>query len=105
MKGALVGKVGSVFVSTGTQRGGQETIITSFHSMLLHSPAAAPAVAVGLAVRGPADDVAVPGVRPAAADHDEPALPGSSRHGSGGRDREARVAAHTGTVTLLATWA
>jgi NAD(P)H:quinone oxidoreductase type IV len=34
--GALVGKVGSVFVSTGTQHGGQETTITSFHSTLLH---------------------------------------------------------------------
>ncbi len=36
MKGALVGKVGSVFVSTGTQHGGQETTITSFHTTLLH---------------------------------------------------------------------
>jgi len=36
MKGALVGKVGSVFTSTGTQHGGQETTITSFHSTLLH---------------------------------------------------------------------
>ena len=35
-KGALVGKVGSVFVSTGTQHGGQETTITSFHTTLLH---------------------------------------------------------------------
>ena len=35
-KGALVGKVGSVFSSTGTQHGGQETTITSFHSTLLH---------------------------------------------------------------------
>lgn len=35
-KGALVGKVGSVFVSTATQHGGQETTITSFHSVLLH---------------------------------------------------------------------
>lgn len=35
-KGALVGKVGSVFVSTGTQHGGQETTITSAHSTLLH---------------------------------------------------------------------
>jgi len=34
--GALVGKVGSVFASTGTQHGGQETTITSFHSTLLH---------------------------------------------------------------------
>jgi NAD(P)H dehydrogenase (quinone) len=33
--GALVGKVGSVFVSTGTG-GGSETTITSFHSTLLH---------------------------------------------------------------------
>ncbi len=36
MKGALIGKVGSVFVSTGTQHGGQETTITSFHTTLLH---------------------------------------------------------------------
>ncbi|HTP67288.1 MAG TPA: NAD(P)H:quinone oxidoreductase [Dongiaceae bacterium] len=36
MKGALVGKVGSVFASTGTQHGGQETTITSFHNTLLH---------------------------------------------------------------------
>jgi NAD(P)H dehydrogenase (quinone) len=35
-KGALVGKVGSVFCSTGTQHGGQETTITSFHTTLLH---------------------------------------------------------------------
>jgi NAD(P)H dehydrogenase (quinone) len=36
MKGALVGKIGSVFTSTGTQHGGQETTITSFHTTLLH---------------------------------------------------------------------
>jgi NAD(P)H dehydrogenase (quinone) len=36
VKGALVGKVGSVFASTGTQHGGQETTITSFHTTLLH---------------------------------------------------------------------
>lgn len=36
MKGALIGKVGSVFVSTGTQHGGQETTITNFHTTLLH---------------------------------------------------------------------
>ena len=36
MKGALVGKVGSVFTSTASQHGGQETTITSFHSTLLH---------------------------------------------------------------------
>jgi NAD(P)H dehydrogenase (quinone) len=35
-RGGLVGKVGSVFVSTATQHGGQETTITSFHSTLLH---------------------------------------------------------------------
>src|SRR5919112_5412846 len=35
-QGALVGKVGSVFVSTGTQHGGQETTITSFHTTLFH---------------------------------------------------------------------
>ncbi len=36
MKGALVGKVGSVFTSTATQHGGQETTITSFHTTLFH---------------------------------------------------------------------
>ncbi|MHC4324121.1 MAG: NAD(P)H:quinone oxidoreductase [Planctomycetota bacterium] len=35
-KGALAGKLGSVFASTATQHGGQETTITSFHSTLLH---------------------------------------------------------------------
>jgi NAD(P)H dehydrogenase (quinone) len=34
--GKLIGKVGSVFTSTATQHGGQETTITSFHSTLLH---------------------------------------------------------------------
>lgn len=36
MNGNLIGKVGSVFTSTGTQHGGQETTITSFHNTLLH---------------------------------------------------------------------
>jgi NAD(P)H dehydrogenase (quinone) len=36
LKGALIGKVGSVFTSTATQHGGQETTITSFHTTLLH---------------------------------------------------------------------
>lgn len=36
MQGALVGKVGSVFVSTATQHGGQESTILSFHTTLLH---------------------------------------------------------------------
>jgi NAD(P)H dehydrogenase (quinone) len=36
VKGALVGKVGSVFASTASQHGGQETTITSFHTTLLH---------------------------------------------------------------------
>lgn len=35
-QGKLVGKVGSVFTSTATQHGGQETTITSFHTTLLH---------------------------------------------------------------------
>lgn len=35
-QGSLIGKVGSVFTSTATQHGGQETTITSFHSTLLH---------------------------------------------------------------------
>jgi NAD(P)H dehydrogenase (quinone) len=36
MKGSLIGKVASVFASTATQHGGQETTITSFHHTLLH---------------------------------------------------------------------
>ncbi|MDR5857110.1 NAD(P)H:quinone oxidoreductase [Caballeronia sp. LZ062] len=36
VKGALVGKIGSVFTSTASQHGGQETTITSFHTTLLH---------------------------------------------------------------------
>src|SRR5260370_30005318 len=43
VKGSLIGKIGSVFTSTGTQHGGQETTITCFHSTLLH---------LGLGVRG-----------------------------------------------------
>jgi NAD(P)H dehydrogenase (quinone) len=35
-KGALVGKVGSVFTSSNTQHGGQETTIVSTHFTLLH---------------------------------------------------------------------
>jgi NAD(P)H:quinone oxidoreductase type IV len=35
-RNALVGKVGSVFTSSATQHGGQETTITSFHITLLH---------------------------------------------------------------------
>jgi NAD(P)H dehydrogenase (quinone) len=34
--GSLIGKIGSVFASTGTQHGGQETTLTSFHTTLLH---------------------------------------------------------------------
>src|SRR4030081_3299327 len=36
MQGSLVGKVGSVFTSTASQHGGQETTLTSFHTTLLH---------------------------------------------------------------------
>jgi NAD(P)H dehydrogenase (quinone) len=35
-KGTLAGKVGSVFTSTQTQHGGQESTILSFHTVLLH---------------------------------------------------------------------
>jgi NAD(P)H dehydrogenase (quinone) len=35
-QGALVGKVGSVFTSSATQHGGQESTILSFHTSLLH---------------------------------------------------------------------
>ncbi|MFO1129162.1 MAG: NAD(P)H:quinone oxidoreductase [Rhodospirillales bacterium] len=36
VSGSLIGKVASVFASTATQHGGQETTITSFHTTLLH---------------------------------------------------------------------
>jgi NAD(P)H dehydrogenase (quinone) len=36
VKGSLVGKVGSVFASSATQHGGQESTILSFHTTLLH---------------------------------------------------------------------
>ncbi len=36
VRNSLVGKVSSVFASSGTQHGGQETTITSFHTTLLH---------------------------------------------------------------------
>jgi NAD(P)H dehydrogenase (quinone) len=36
MKGALVGKVGSVFSSSATQHGGQESTILTTHVVLLH---------------------------------------------------------------------
>lgn len=35
-KGALIGKVGSVFTSTASQHGGQETTIRALHTELLH---------------------------------------------------------------------
>lgn len=35
-QGKLIGKVGSVFASTASQHGGQETTLTSFHTTLLH---------------------------------------------------------------------
>lgn len=36
LAGALIGKVGSVFASTASQHGGQETTITSFYNTLIH---------------------------------------------------------------------
>jgi NAD(P)H dehydrogenase (quinone) len=35
-RGALTNKIGSVFTSSATQHGGQETTISSFHTTLLH---------------------------------------------------------------------
>lgn len=34
--GDLIGKVGGVFTSTGTQHGGQESTLLNFHTVLLH---------------------------------------------------------------------
>ncbi|MBN2021225.1 MAG: NAD(P)H:quinone oxidoreductase [Pirellulales bacterium] len=36
LAGGLIGKVGSVFVSTASQHGGQETTISNIHTTLLH---------------------------------------------------------------------
>ena len=36
LQGKLIGKVGSVFTSTATQHGGQESTILSTHTVLLH---------------------------------------------------------------------
>lgn len=36
LNGTLIGKVGSVFASTASQHGGQESTILSFHTTLLH---------------------------------------------------------------------
>jgi NAD(P)H dehydrogenase (quinone) len=36
VKGSLIGKIGSVFTSSATQHGGQESTILSFHTTLLH---------------------------------------------------------------------
>jgi len=36
MQGKLVGKLGSVFTSSATQHGGQESTILTFHPVLLH---------------------------------------------------------------------
>jgi NAD(P)H dehydrogenase (quinone) len=36
VRGTLINKIGSVFASVGTQHGGHETTITSFHLTLFH---------------------------------------------------------------------
>lgn len=36
VEGKMIGKIGSVFTSTATQHGGQESTILSFHTTLLH---------------------------------------------------------------------
>lgn len=36
VKNVFVGKIGSAYTSTGTQHGGQETTLTSFHTTLFH---------------------------------------------------------------------
>jgi NAD(P)H dehydrogenase (quinone) len=66
VKGALLGKVGSVFTSTGTQHWGQETTITSFHITLLHH---------GMVIVG------VPNTCPELANMDE--ITGGSPYGAG----------------------
>lgn len=62
MKGTLVGKVGSVFTSSATQHGGQESTILSLHVSLLHHGM----VVVGLpyAFAGQMDNSAITGGSP-----------------------------------------
>jgi len=62
LKGALVGKVGSVFTSSATQHGGQESTILSFHITLLHQGM----VVVGLpyAFGGQMDNSGITGCSP-----------------------------------------
>lgn len=66
LNGALIGKVGSVFVSTASQHGGQETTITSFYNTLLHH---------GMVISG------VPYACPALLNMDE--ITGGSPYGAG----------------------
>jgi NAD(P)H dehydrogenase (quinone) len=58
-RGALIGKIGSVFASTGSQHAGQESTLLSFHVNLLHYgmlvvglPATAPGLATMQAISG-----------------------------------------------------
>ena len=62
LKGALVGKVGSVFTSSATQHGGQESTLLSFHITLLHQGM----VVVGLpyTFAGQMDNGAITGCSP-----------------------------------------
>ncbi len=62
LKGSLVGKVGSVFASSATQHGGQESTILSFHITLLHQGM----VVVGLpyAFAGQMDNSQITGCSP-----------------------------------------
>jgi NAD(P)H dehydrogenase (quinone) len=62
LKGSLVGKVGSVFSSSATQHGGQESTILSFHTTLLHQGM----VVVGLpyAFAGQMDNSQITGCSP-----------------------------------------
>jgi NAD(P)H dehydrogenase (quinone) len=53
VKGALIGKVGSAFTSTGGQHGGQETTLISMHTFFYHHGmvvAGVPYAAAGLSV-------------------------------------------------------
>ncbi|MBP1753132.1 MAG: NAD(P)H:quinone oxidoreductase [Geobacteraceae bacterium] len=62
LQGKLVGKVGSVFASSATQHGGQESTILSFHITLLHQGM----VVVGLpyAFAGQMDNSQITGCSP-----------------------------------------
>lgn len=61
-QGKLVGKIGSVFTSTATQHGGQESTLLTFHTVLLHHGMSI--VGLPYAFQGQADNSQITGGTP-----------------------------------------